>query len=100
VRSEGQFWCPSCFCRRDFILAGYAQETEALPDLECYVCGYTYTTVTEERGRTLPPIHHHPITKEMRDAAKREMRVQFMQELETNGHPLELVTAGRLKRAT
>lgn len=97
MRSQGNFWCPVCFCSRPFILAGYAQEAEKLPDLECWECGYVHTMATTEHPNG-PPTHRHPITVEMRQAAKLQIRESFMRELRTNGHERELVTQGRLGR--
>lgn len=97
MRSQGQYWCPRCFCKRDFVLALGASDTEDLPDLECAMCEYTYTMVTTETGSG-PPSRYHPITKAMRQAAQLELRAQFMRQLDTNGHERELVTQGRLRR--
>lgn len=97
MRSEGRYFCPACFCMRDFVLAYGASEAEALPDLECSECEYVFTSVTVERHGGAP-VTSHTITKEMRQAAKAQLLADFRAQLDANGLDREIVTQGRLRR--
>jgi hypothetical protein len=83
VIPAGQYHCPSCFCRRDFIVAPEASPDEAAPAIECWVCGYTYARVVREvdpvTGIRLAPnlAVSQAIPQEVREEAKAKMRIEF-----------------------
>lgn len=80
----GRFFCRSCFCERDFILADDASPEEKEPAIECFVCGYTYDRNTVEvdpkTGERLPPnlTVRSALPFEAREQARAKLRDDFM----------------------
>lgn len=79
----GEFWCPACACRRDFIVATGASPDDPDCPLECWTCGYVYGMVTQEVDPTtgLPyedgPRVRPAIGRAEREAARRAMMREF-----------------------
>lgn len=63
-REAGEFHCPGCLCRRIFWIAeGHEYNEQA--DLECSLCGFTFTTIRNEKTGEVA----HQISAELRSKA-------------------------------
>lgn len=80
----GRFFCRSCFCEQDFILAEGASPEEKEPPIECYVCGYVYdrniVEVDPSTGERLAPnlTVRSALPFDLREKARSKMREDFM----------------------
>ena len=94
----GEFFCSSCFCQRDFVLAEDATPEEKAPDLECFVCGFVFTKNYREvnmvTGERLPPnVATSPmIDPQLREEARAKLRDDFQKAALRSGYRRENFT--------
>lgn len=46
--AAGEFWCPTCFCKRMFVVAEGVAVNDPSPDLECDTCFYVWRKARRE----------------------------------------------------
>ena len=83
-RSEGLLWCPSCYCKQEFIATAEAVPNDMYPPIECTECGYVFDKVTNEKEGVEPAV-----SIAVRDKARAEKREQIVRMVTDNGYRLE-----------
>jgi hypothetical protein len=99
----GDYWCPSCFARRPFVVAAGESDEDPECAIECVECGYVHGKLVEEFDpatgvRHTNPIYKSAIPREVRDEARAKLRGDFRRSALSDGARLENFTMTRRKR--
>jgi hypothetical protein len=86
----GEFWCPGCAQKSEFVVVEGHSPTDHRSPIECWQCGYTYDKVVhhlEDDGQThrAVPKVVNAIPKWARVKARAEVRDKFQASAEKAG---------------
>lgn len=99
----GEFWCPTCVLKTEFVVAEGHNPTDPQAPLECWKCGYTYDKVCKEleddgiTHRAVPKFSP-AIPKWARQDARHALREKFRKDMERAGYRRENFTKHGVRR--
>lgn len=103
-RSFGRYWCPMCFCLREFIADDVHARDPA--KAECEICGYQFGEKTDELHvegegdtRRFTSKTEPVLTPEMVSEAQRRRLEEFTQSMLSSGVRKEALRADYPKRS-